>query len=412
MFAIAEGVLAPLVKKRMRMSDKVLWSLTCVGFFLYLKRNPWLGKAFYSAYLRLKGFVVSPKINYEKAKSCMVGTFEALRPNSTETKLTPAKCSVLIGKKEAGDFVPHGCGVRFQNWLVLPDHVYSGGDLDGKPIYAMGRQVSGGVDISYKEVKTLDTDLVYIELSNQDWATIGASTATIVGDIPPAGLYAQIVGCLGKGTAGRLSHDPSCFGRIVYDSTTMPGYSGAPYMANGRIAGVHQSGSAQVNGGYSANYIWITLNHLENRKFESSEDWLLGQYQEGGDIEIDTAWGGLDDVRVRVGGRYAIVDISSMNKAFGGDWRGKSRLRARKIQSYELESLNERSRNSGDSGKVEESPVQEKSQESQLMEKLMTLSDDLQRKVLHTLSTSRQKRNTPKGLLTQKKGVSESILDS
>lgn len=338
---------------------------------------------------------------------------ESARPGSNEIPLTKAKAQVLIGQYKNGNLESHGCGVRMRDFLVLPDHVLSYYRRVGETgkVFAFCDRVKTTVkpvELTDKPVVVLDTDLVYLKLTEQEWSVMGVGTMTILHEIPPNGVYSQIVGHAGLGTTGQLRHDGTCFGRVVYEASTFPGYSGAIYVVANRIAGIHQSGSDTVNGGYSASYIWATISHNEKMGEESTEDWLREQYFDNDNwLEIDQTWHGLDTARVRVKGRYHIVMRESLDNVFGGEWKGKARVgkRARRhYADFEADGLNGTpSLKSGDSGKLREtSPVPEGNPVLILTAGFKKLSDEQQREVLKELNYSRRKKHTPTGLLDRK----------
>nr|UGO57132.1 MAG: hypothetical protein 2 [Riboviria sp.] len=255
-------------------------------------------------------------------------TMESTRAGSEETKMGPAKCQALVGSLNGSDFTVHGSAIRIEDWLVMPAHVFHHADR----CVVRGRQTCLDVtDIDYVE---LDTDLIGLKMTPKQMSIIGLRNNPIQYDIPLSGSYVTIVGASGKGTSGAISHDSRIFGRVTYTGTTLPGYSGAPYMSGSYVFGLHTSGGV-VNGGYAAGYIAILLLQLDKRRLESSEDWLQGAYQQKKSVLVDPKWNDLDEVRVRVGGRHAIVLRASMAKAFGTDW--EHRLNARNQLDVEVD---------------------------------------------------------------------------
>lgn len=341
---------------------------------------------------------------------------ESIRPGSLENTMTPANAQLIIGQFKDGSFVSHGCAVRFDNFLVVPDHVlsYPRGPNQTNRIFAMGKTIGPGVDLTDKEPLVIDTDLVYLKLTEKEWSTIGVGKMNIFHDVGQQGAYAQIVGHENRGTTGILSHDPTVFGRIIYDSSTFPGYSGAPYIVCNRIAGIHQCGGERVNGGYSASYIWATINHMENRRPELTPNFLREQYEQGEEIHIDNSYGSPDDIRIRTGGQYHIVARTSMNSSFGTDWIGKKSIRMSKKKrqyadhdSHDYDhsvyenSENQKGPRSGGLLKLEKEPHQEATPVSSIMTLITKLSDEQQREIIRDLSHMRAKKNTPRGLMQQ-----------
>lgn len=342
---------------------------------------------------------------------------EAVRAGSQELPLTMSKAQLLVGQKKDGCLVSHGCAVRMRDFLVSPDHVVSYHRRIGETgkLWAFSSAQKDSlkpIDLTEKVIHELDTDLVYMKLTEQEWSVLGVGVMNIMHDIPPQGVYAQVVGHAGLGTTGILNHDMTCFGRVVYDASTFPGYSGAAYVVSGRLAGIHQSGSDAVNGGYSASYIWATLSFNEKFRPEATEDWLRDMYFDKDSwIDIDSTWADLDSVRIKVKGRYHVVDRDSMTKAFGAEWKGKSKLSQKHRRGYEDFEADDKDfprglLKSGVSGGPKEgSPASEGDQVLVLTSGFSKLSDEQQKEVLSTLmlQRSKKKRNTPKGLLEKSK---------
>lgn len=241
-------------------------------------------------------------------------SFESRRDGSDERRMTTPSYQCKIGFKKEGKFYVIGCAVRFEeNCLVGPDHVLSDEDLDEK--FAFGRQ--GLVSLKGKERIMLATDLVMIKLTDKEFSSIGVTICKIV-PVPERGAMAQIVGPDSMGTCGRIISDDINFGRVIYEGTTLAGYSGSSYSIGSGCAGVHQLGG-KINGGLDASYIWMLIRSYLGFHYEESEDWLLGQFKAGKKLRWNPH-GDPDYVQVHVGGIYSTVQKISMKKAFGKDW--------------------------------------------------------------------------------------------
>lgn len=242
---------------------------------------------------------------------------ESRRVGSEEANLTAPKCQVAVGSYVGGAYVAHGAAVRMdaarQVFLIMPDHVKS----HSESLVVRGRQ--GDLDLTGRDCLVIDTDLVAIQLTDNEIARVGVSRPDLYTSLPTRGQLAQIVAPHGKGTTGTLTDDPFAFGRMIYSGTTLGGYSGAGYMVGTALAGLHQYGG-QINGGCSASYVYVTLCHKLKIKNEDTEDFLLQAYNEGREVWVDHGWYDLDTARVRVGGQYHIVQRYSMNAAFGNEW--------------------------------------------------------------------------------------------
>lgn len=241
---------------------------------------------------------------------------ESVREGSEFVRQSIPKSQVSIGTMRDGLFVVHGCAVRLEDYLVMPDHVYS----QCERVWARG---VGDVEISRREPLLLATDLVAVQLEPREMSILGAQRAVIQHVLPQNGKMVTATGPLSKGSTGVLADDSVSFGYVNYHGSTEGGFSGAGYYDGKKCAGIHQRGGP-VNQGWSMSFIYATLCHEAKLKPEDSEDWLRGEFMNGRKIRIDRSWGDLDSQRVQVAGRYAIVDKSSLDRAFGADWRGSN----------------------------------------------------------------------------------------
>lgn len=260
---------------------------------------------------------------------------ESARAGSEERLMSPPRNQGLVGYVENGCFCVVGCAVRLEDWLVVPDHVRSAkpGSLELRSFDQKTRFDLSSLDEHFELV---ETDLLALELDQTQWSRCGLAKKRMLPAIPEQrGAYVSVVGAFSKGTTGTLSHH-TAFGRVTFTGSTFQGYSGAVYMAGDCIAGIHTHGGT-FNGGYSASYILSLLKFERKRKqadgasivYEDSEQWLEQQYESGAPIEYDEKWKDLDDVRLRVGGRYHIVSRAAVAKTFGNAWTkniGKKRM--------------------------------------------------------------------------------------
>nr|QXF78544.1 putative replicase [Frankliniella occidentalis associated sobemo-like virus 1] len=255
------------------------------------------------------------------------GLLESKRDGSNEAAMTVPKCQGLVGTMVDGNFVAHGCCVRVDSFIVLPDHVIAHSDR----IWIKGSQSC--VEVTSVDRIALDTDLIGLELPESKLSQIGIAKPTLHEPIPVQGLHVSIVGVAGKGTVGVLNHDGRSFGRVVYSGSTLPGYSGAGYMKGAALAGMHQCGGA-VNGGYSISYVWVCIKLHKKMQMESA-GWLTATYKAGHSIEVDESYRDLDEMRIRVQGRYTTVGREDYLQAFGS--YESQRFKKRKPPSYEDE---------------------------------------------------------------------------
>lgn len=251
-------------------------------------------------------------------------TLESRRSGSEEVSMTRPPSQVTICYQDNGAYVYIGSAVRFSdNALVGPDHVLA--VTPGKPKYASGSQ--GVVCLDGKERILLDTDLVFIQLDDREVAAIGAKVAKIQ-PLPVLGKSVQVCSPASVGTVGKLTHDTSSFGRVIYSGTTVNGYSGGIYCAGTSGLGIHHYGGP-VNGGYNAQYISLLINEYHQRWPEDSEKWLTSQFEAGNEIEWQPS-GDPGYVRAKISGEYHSVTVDAMISAFGSDYHNHGKLKKSK----------------------------------------------------------------------------------
>nr|QED21501.1 hypothetical protein [Mycroft virus] len=320
-------------------------------------------------------------------KTDLQNTFESIREGSVEKPMVHPPCQVFVGGMVDGKFEVNGAGVRMYDYLVTPQHVVA----PYSPKVKIRGLNGNDVEVDLLSFEGLDTDICMIRLTPAQWSLLGTSKASISHEIPAQGSYVSITGSESNlGTTGALREDPSVFGRVMYTGTTKKGYSGAAYAAGKTLIGIHTNGGA-VNGGYSASYIASLIQYeLRQHKVESSSDYLQTAMRNGMKIVVDGSWGHIDDVRVKVGGRYHIMDKDSLKKSFGDMWELRVNEISEKIKNgYSpesfvakcpapvsiLESSGEAtSLKSGASGLLEKSPEVEDQEKSTLIKLMQNMS--------------------------------------
>nr|UGO57170.1 MAG: hypothetical protein 1 [Riboviria sp.] len=173
------------------------------------------------------------------------------------------------------------------------------------------------------KMETIDTDLVAFEPDARLFSALGMTKPTFLQTLPEGrGAFCQIVGCLSRGTTGYVRHSP-VFGHVEYTGTTKKGYSGAGYTVGKNLVGIHTHGGT-VNGGYDITFVWAMLKYFREKKPEALDSdtakWLETQKKNKARFVVDSQWQDLDEVRIRVNGRYHIVARDAMVDAYGPDW--------------------------------------------------------------------------------------------
>nr|QHA33891.1 hypothetical protein [Atrato Sobemo-like virus 1]QHA33895.1 hypothetical protein [Atrato Sobemo-like virus 1] len=264
---------------------------------------------------------------------------ESRRPGSSETSMTVPNCQVKIATFQDSVYVVLGASVRFSrtvetpggqpgHWLVGPDHVLT----DDAPKFAFNDPTKV-IRLAGRERILLAADLVGIKLDNNEMSLLSARAAKI-GDFADPGTMAQIVGPDSKGTTGRLSHDACAFGKVIYDGTTVPGYSGAAYTDGSRVLGIHQGGGAH-NYGVAASFIWGRICLYEKTIHEDSRKFLETLFERDGELR----WTNVGDpmyIQIQdATGKYSIVERASVESTFGPGWDASNTIKRRRRRGYD-----------------------------------------------------------------------------
>lgn len=171
---------------------------------------------------------------------------------------------VKKGKEEV--FEALGCCIRTDYGLWVPAHVLG---YDFENLYVLGRRMSrqnkeGELEYYIPSIplrpyydKVLDdtqfgAEMISIPLSPADYSQLALTIAKFT-NLSQKGLV-TIVGPQGKSSMGELTPG-AILGTVKYGGSTMGGFSGAPYMLDGKVVGIHLHGGAGGNGGQEALYL-------------------------------------------------------------------------------------------------------------------------------------------------------------
>lgn len=298
--------------------------------------------AFKPTWSRLRmacGFTPRMEIDTKIACRSSRTQMESRREGSEEVPMLMPKYQAAVGYYHDGVYRVHGNCVRIDVgahvFLLIPEHVFCQ-TLETEVI--VRGPLGTDLDIKGKDYRSLGTDLLAVEISAQEASRLGLRKPVLHRGVPATGVYSKIVGPHNKGTTGPLKDDCCTFGRVVYDGTTLGGYSGAAYTIGEKLAGIHQAGGHQ-NSGFNAQYLYVVLKGILKIVEEDSEDWLNSLFEDGDEVEIDMSYQDEGRTRIKVKGVYHDVEDASMDKAFGAKaWRGKGRFRREPRRDYVDES--------------------------------------------------------------------------
>lgn len=257
-------------------------------------------------------------VNYSGPSLCLA---ESKREGSELVPLLFPSSQVRIGSTRGEVFTASACGVVIYvndiPFLLTAEHAVAnypdGFSMLGKTgvVFINLPNVASDDSVSTdREYHQLDTDVVAIRLSPNEVSRAGVAKSPILAVLPSQGAAVSVVGADGGGSVARITHGIG-FGTLKYEGSTIGGFSGAGYYCGKQLVGIHLCGGV-INGGYSAQCAAITLSYMLNHRPEDTPDFLKKTFQEGTPIYEDETWGHSDSARVRIKGRYHIVERSEL----------------------------------------------------------------------------------------------------
>lgn len=163
------------------------------------------------------------------------------------------KCQVRMACKRGETRMLMGGGVRVMDYLIVPTHVLHNGQGG---VYMVTEEKE--VKVPLTDSIDLAADVTAILLSPSTWSVVGVSQAKL-GPLCKTANVQVMSSCDLKFSVGTLSLG-STLGRVVYDASTQPGFSGSAYMDGLVCKGMHLHGGV-VAGGYEMLYIYARLKH-------------------------------------------------------------------------------------------------------------------------------------------------------
>nr|QQM16345.1 hypothetical protein [Mafsystermes virus] len=191
-----------------------------------------------------------------------------------------------------------GHGIKIAHFLVVPTHVLDCGEIDFRLQAELPRD-------KWFEIAP-DVSAI---LAPPDCGIKSAKTAVVVDGL------ATCASCVrGQGSLGNLfGHG---FGTLLYEGSTAPGMSGAAYVQNGRVVGMHLAGGNKVNLGVPIDYLVMRLVPPESSEFAAIDAAMRQarsrkyQYRDTGDPDV---------VEVRVGNKYFRLSRDEFEQRLGYD---------------------------------------------------------------------------------------------
>ncbi|APG75748.1 hypothetical protein 1 [Shuangao insect virus 9] len=280
-FAFSQTVAEPVVRL-----VNAVFSTLVLCFVVYLMRGT----------MRLTGLCKDPtgSVTFEP---------ERMRPGSLLMPHAPSKCQAELYGKTQGTWVRLGQAFRSSNYLVTASHV-----IDQVEIVKITTE-HASIEVPTSLFRQVEGDLSIMPVTDQVLAPLKLANGRLASHeaTEGSGLFVKIGG-FGSGSLGMLKPNPA-FGFVEYTGSTVPGFSGAPYVVGDVIYGMHLGGGAQ-NLGYSGAYISMLMRALQ----EDSTDFLMSQIERAAEYQVSQSPYDPDEFRVKVGGRYYLLDAEGVHK--------------------------------------------------------------------------------------------------
>ncbi|APG75863.1 hypothetical protein 1 [Sanxia sobemo-like virus 4] len=152
-----------------------------------------------------------------------------------------------------------GYGVRFADYLVVPRHVLEL-SVQGKlreNVLLVGKNGKLIVTINATQSRGC-SDLVYVNLSAKTWSILGAPHIKWANE--SKNVQVTCTGMPGQSN-GRIRKTRQEW-MVSYEGSTLPGMSGAAYMNENLVMGVHQGATGAFNMGFSSELVTAEMSLL------------------------------------------------------------------------------------------------------------------------------------------------------
>ncbi|APG75833.1 hypothetical protein 1 [Hubei sobemo-like virus 11] len=246
---------------------------------------------------------------FVKIKSAIVGkqiekfAFERYQEGSPylSAKCPDVQCEVWVSYD--GDWLKSGQAFRVGDKLITAGHVVR------EARQAKFVSGAGEVFVDVDSFAEIEGDVVFVRLSNLDITTLALKSAKFanVGCDEGKGTFCTVQ-AFGRMSMGMVESFPA-FGFCKYTGSTDHGFSGAPYLVNRTVFGVH-IGTQGVNLGYEGAYVAACLRSRN----EDSEEYLMKQVKKGRGVARQSPYDP-DEVQIQVGGKYFTMSRDAYEQA-------------------------------------------------------------------------------------------------
>ncbi|APG75646.1 hypothetical protein [Hubei sobemo-like virus 26] len=179
--------------------------------------------------------------------------YEAMRPGSFFVKGDVPDCQVSVMLPGLLSDSHQGYGIRYGEYLIVPRHVVAG----HQELILSSKRAKVAVNVTFAQSR-LNEDLAYMYVGQNAFSQLGAVNAKF-----PKKFMSTYATCTGlPGAVSARVAKSIIRGKLVFDGSTLPGMSGAAYMAQGLVLGIHQGQSGMINVGLSADLFRAEIKYL------------------------------------------------------------------------------------------------------------------------------------------------------
>nr|QRW42202.1 MAG: putative serine protease [Wenzhou sobemo-like virus 4]QRW42204.1 MAG: putative serine protease [Wenzhou sobemo-like virus 4]QRW42206.1 MAG: putative serine protease [Wenzhou sobemo-like virus 4]QRW42208.1 MAG: putative serine protease [Wenzhou sobemo-like virus 4]QRW42210.1 MAG: putative serine protease [Wenzhou sobemo-like virus 4] len=280
-------------------------------------------------------YVVPSKV--KKGDACYVE--ERAMPNSIyeHIKVLPPFQAMVMASLDGYKYHVMGQCFWVDEGLVTAAHV-----IEGFEHLCIYRDLEHSINIKATEFECGNGDYAVCREPTKITQKVGLSKAKLSPvAVQKNGGVTVNVSAMDKRTAGFLDEHTQ-FGFVTYTGSTTKGFSGAPYCFGRTVYGMHL-GSDSKNMGYDGAFLKAELkpSRLIKQKLgiktEDSAEWLIGQVDRYAELDYVRSPGNPDEWRVRVGGRYHLVDDEVMATLLQA--RKGTEVRIGKLKDFQREAL-------------------------------------------------------------------------
>lgn len=241
---------------------------------------------------------------------------ETVIQGSAFTSRAPPRCQVGIAVQGPGGLEVVGNGIRAQGGLWVPSHVI-GCHQEIFMVTQAGQRripqplIADAIDFGVEMKCVMIPDAWFSELQ--------VRTAKF-GILPDVGTVCTLTAYDGTSSMGDLRPSKGQFGMVKYEASSKGGHSGAAYMSNNQVVGIHLHGGARGNGGQEIMYLNSAWKIETDYVDEDSADFFNRFLNQGQEFEYSEVRGKL--IVRDTEGRYHVAqgDVITRYRAAKKKW--------------------------------------------------------------------------------------------